>query len=102
MGETKFHVIYMDKYSSSFMYRKNRSEERDSPCRTLHVVQNQLYSICFITREYGGHHIGKRRFEIIDELVEKVLVNIWLHVSIPKGHNSEGPLFRRAIIPKVH
>jgi hypothetical protein len=33
-------------------------------------------AMCFITREYGGYHIGKKRFEIIQKLVDQVLVNI--------------------------
>jgi hypothetical protein len=33
-------------------------------------------SICFLTREYGGTHIGKKRFEIIIKLVEDIIINI--------------------------
>jgi hypothetical protein len=33
-------------------------------------------SICFLTREYGGSHIGKKRFEIIIKLVENMIINI--------------------------
>ena len=32
--------------------------------------------ICFLTRHYGGQHIGKRRYEIIQQLVTELLVNM--------------------------
>jgi hypothetical protein len=33
-------------------------------------------AICFVTREYGGIHIGKHRYDIIQALVDEVLINI--------------------------
>jgi hypothetical protein len=32
--------------------------------------------ICFLTRQYGGVHIGKRRYEIIQQLVREIVVNM--------------------------
>jgi hypothetical protein len=32
-------------------------------------------TICFMTREYGGTHIGRRRFEILQQLVDDVIIN---------------------------
>ena len=36
-------------------------------------IQN---SICFLTRHYGGVHIGKRRYEIIQQLAQEILLNM--------------------------
>jgi hypothetical protein len=33
-------------------------------------------TICFVTRDYGGIHIGKHRFDIIHKLVDEVIINI--------------------------
>jgi hypothetical protein len=33
-------------------------------------------SICFMTREYGGSHIGKKRYEIIEKLTDDIIINI--------------------------
>jgi hypothetical protein len=40
----------------------------------LGVMQeaDMINSICFLTREYGGQHLGFRRFEIISELVDDI------------------------------
>jgi hypothetical protein len=32
-------------------------------------------TICFLTREYGGVHIGQKRFEVIESLVNMMIVN---------------------------
>jgi hypothetical protein len=41
------------------------------------MVERELTdSICFLMREYGGQHIGKKRFEIIIKLVNDVLINM--------------------------
>ena len=41
------------------------------------MEERELYdSICFLTREYGGIHIGKKRYEIIEYLVNAIIVNI--------------------------
>jgi hypothetical protein len=32
-------------------------------------------AICFMSREYGGTHIGRRRFEILQTLVNNILIN---------------------------
>ena len=40
----------------------------------LRVMQEteMVNSICFLTREYGGEHLGYRRYEIISELVDDI------------------------------
>jgi hypothetical protein len=38
-----------------------------------HDLQN---AICFLCREYGGVHINKKRFEIIQQLINQVIINM--------------------------
>jgi hypothetical protein len=40
----------------------------------LGVMQHadMINTICFLTREYGGQHLGFRRFEIVSELVDDI------------------------------
>jgi RNA-binding protein YhbY len=40
------------------------------------MVERELTNcICFVTREYGGEHIGKERFELIIKLLDEVIIN---------------------------
>ena len=48
-------------------------------------------AIVFMTRHYGGVHIGKRRYEIIQQLVRQVLVNV---EALPDMHGNPSYLMR--------
>jgi hypothetical protein len=40
------------------------------------MVDRELQNcICFVSRDYGGIHINKKRFEIIQQLVDEVIIN---------------------------